>query len=317
MLSKQSGVLYDDFTELGVSIRIQENIADESLLPWIEKNYDEVLVNTLQMCGMIYMLNGRDITVKWWIHEPPAFFSCYREVVPQEFWNQLAGNIRIFSAGNVYDYILGTFGKQSDVLNFGVEDVVSQVSDIEVSIASPDKVTFLLPSTTIQPLKGQDVMALAIISLPDEYDAKAEFIFVGNEAEGLEEYYDNIKYLESVKENVKLFNVIPREELLNWMKQADCIVAPSREDTTNACIVEGMMLSKVCLCSDAAGISRYMEDCVNGFVFASCNVDELRDRIMLIIDNIGRLSVIEQNGRKIYEKDFCMEVFGKNVEKYW
>ena len=38
---------------------------------------------------------------------------------------------------------------------------------------------------------------------------------------------------------------------------------------------------------------------------------------MLIIDNISRLDVVAKNGRKVYENVFSMDVFEKNVKKYW
>ena len=318
ILSRESGELYDEFSNMGVAIRIEQKIMEESLITWIMENYDAVIVNTLQMCGLVYMLNGREIEVKWWIHEPPVFFSKISDIIPQMFWDHLAENVTIFSAGNiVYEHILKTYGKESLMLNFGVEDCASQVPDVTIDIVSSDKVTFLLPSIIFQPVKGQDILGAAIADLLPDYDSRAEFIFIGNKIEELERYYEEIKNLEKIKTNVKVLDIISKPELMMLMKQVDCIVAPSREDATNSCIVEGMMLSKICLCSDATGVSRYMEDCVNGFVFQKNHVDEIRARIMLIIDNISRLDVVAKNGRKVYENVFSMDVFEKNVKKYW
>ena len=60
-----------------------------------------------------------------------------------------------------------------------------------------------------------------------------------------------------------------------------------------------------------------MQDCVNGFVFQNGNVDELEARLMLIADNFSRIDVIAKNGRKVYEEQFSMQVFEKNVKYYW
>lgn len=318
LVSKEDGYMRREFETRGVKIRIEEDVIEENFIEWILNNYDEVLVNTLQMYGMIYKLNWRNIKVKWWIHEPPLFFEQISQAVPQEFWDSLGGNIEIYAAGNiVYDHIYQTYGRRSRILNFGIIDQADTVKGGEFDIVSPDKITFLLPSTLIQPIKGQDLLAMAIARLTEEYEKKAEFIFIGNVLESMKNYYKILELLRNEKENVKIFNIIDREELLSLMKQVDCIVAPSREDATNACIVEGLMLSKLCLCSDAAGISHYMQDCVNGFVFQSCNVDELLARIMLIIDNFERVNIIAQNGRKVYDEHFSMRVFEENVKNYW
>lgn len=318
LLSREKGGLYDRFCALGIEIRIEENILSDSLISWILEEYDEVFVNTLQMFGMIYKLNGKDIEVKWWIHEPPLFFCQYSEAVPQAFWDHLSGNVHVFAAGNVvHEHLLKTYGKESEVLNFGIKDLAGKVPDTAHQIVSADKVTFLLPSVIFQHIKGQDILALAILNLPKEYQERTEFIFTGRMSEYAKDYYNTIKQLEEERQNVKILDLLEHSEMLALMQQVDCIVAPSRNDATNACIVEGMMLSKLCITSDAAGVSRYMQDCVNGFVFPNCDVGELSARIMLVVDNMKRLGVVAANGRKVYEEVYAMETFEKNVRKYW
>lgn len=318
LLSREKGDLYERFCALGIEVRIEENILDDSLISWILKNYDEVFVNTLQMFGMIYKLNGKDIEVKWRLHEPPLFFSQYSEAVPQAFWDHLSDNVHVFAAGNVvHEHLLQTYGKENTVLNFGIPDLAGKVPDTANGIVSADKVTFLLPSVIFQHIKGQDILALAILNLPEEYQERTEFIFTGTKSEYAQDYYNAIKDMEREQENVKVLDLLEHTEMLALMKQADCIVAPSRNDATNACIVEGMMLSKLCISSDAAGIARYMQDCVNGFVFRNCDVGDLGARIMLVADNIERLGVVAANGRKVYEDIYSMETLEKNVRKYW
>lgn len=318
LVSRQEGEMRAIFEGLGVGVEIRDSVVEEDYIVSVMEEYDEVLVNTLQMCAMIYRLNGTDMPVKWWIHEPPAFFDNLSASIPQEFWDGLAENVKIYAAGNiVHNCLSQRYGKESTILNFGITDQSEEIEKLNDPIVSKDKITFLVPSVTIHWLKGQDILALAIAELPEEYQKRAEFIFVGCVSPDLQDFYNIICALIKEKENVKFVGVVEREILLSLMKAVDCIITPSREDTTNACIVEGMMLSKLCMCSNMTGISYYMEDCVNGFVFPTANVDELRTRIMLIIDNFDRLNVIAQNGRKVYEENFAMDVFEKNVREHW
>lgn len=318
LISKENGWMYETFSSMGLNVRIEQDILDDLLISWIVENYDEVIVNTLQMSELIRKLNDRDIEVKWWIHEPPLFFEQYSVMIPQIFWDRLARNVTILAAGNiVHEYISETFEKENEILNFGLEDLRSQVPDASINIISPGKITFLLPAILFSYIKGQELLGEAIQKLPESYEVRTEFIFIGHVMEGMENYYHNMKLLEQKKQNVRIFDIIERSELLMLMKQADCIVAPSRQDATNACIVEGMMLSKLCLCSNATGVSRYLQDCISGFVFPNGNVEELRARILLITDNFDRLSVIAHNGRTVYEQVFSMKVFKTNLEKYW
>ena len=75
------------------------------------------------------------------------------------------------------------------------------------------------------------------------------------------------------------------------------------------------MFGKYTIVSDGAGISEYMQDCVNGFVFPSENVSELMKRIMIIIKEHSNLSFIAQAGRKLYEDNFSVECVGNKVWK--
>lgn len=318
IISKEDGYMRQIFLQLGAEVKIQNNMIEESIAAWIVENYDEVLINTLQMCTLVYMLNGKDIEVKWWIHEPPVFFQQLSQFVPQAFWDNLCDNVKIIAAGNlVHEHILKTYKKENKILNFGVEEFDDSAELAQIDLISPNKITFLLPSITFQPVKGQDIMAMAIEGLAKEYQERMEFIFIGAKLDQYSDFYDTIKSFEQSYKNVKVLDIIEKSELLALMKRVDCIVAPSRQDATNSCIVEGLMLSKVCLCSDGTGVARYMKDCVNGFVYPNYNVDELKVRMMLIADNFNRLDVIAKNGRKVYEEVFSVQVFEKNVRDYW
>lgn len=316
ILSREEGEMRIAFEQLGVKVRIATDLLRNDTVDEIVEKYDEILVNTLQLFGMIYKLNGKNVHVKWWIHEPPLFFESYRQGVPQELWDGLAENIKVLSAGRlVHDYLQNTYQYNSEVFNFAVEDTAWTTD--KCLIRKAGKVRFLLPSVMIQPIKGQDILLMAIEMLPENYRKRAEFVLIGTEVESSREYYEQIKLSVDEMADVELLDRMSHKELLEQMKVADCIVAPSREDATNACIVEGMMLSKVCICSERTGVSHYMEDCVSGFVFQNCNAAELRDRIMLVIDNINRLGQVAHNGRKIYEEVFSMESFEKRVNKIW
>ena len=318
LVSESDGEMRQAFEKLGIKVEIRQSVIEEDYVAFVIDNYNQVLVNTLQMYGMVHELNGTNVRVSWWIHEPPCYFKEMEACVPQELWDGLKENVEIYAAGNiVHNYISETYGKESKILNFGVTDYADTVEKLEPGLVSRDKITFLLPSITFQWIKGQDILALAIEELPEEYQKRTEFVFVGNAIQEMDELYKRILTLAYKRENVRIFKSMQRDRLLSMMKAVDCVVAPSREDATNSCIVEGLMLSKLCICSDMTGVSYYMEDCVNGFVFPTANVDELRTRIMLIVDNFERLNVIEQNGRKVYEQNFAMNIFEENVRRYW
>lgn len=315
--SCSDGPMRNEFESMGMTVTVREDMQSQDFVAEAEAGYDDILVNTLLMYKMVSCLNGRDVRVHWWIHEPPMYFTAIGEVVSVGFWQGLGDNVKVYAAGDfVHGWLKESYGRESYVLNFGVKDLNGKGKGNIYREVSADKVTFLIPSIVIQFVKGQDLMAEAIRRLPGEYARRSKYIFLGDDWQD-KGFYDLVAEQIRGLENASLLPAVERNSLWQLMKQADCIVAPSREDATNACIVEGMMLSKLCLCSDCTGVSRYMQDCKNGFVFTSGNIDELCARLMLIIDNIDRLDLLAWNGRMIYEQYYSMEAFEENVKKYW
>ena len=316
VISQLEGAMGQKFQQMGMKVQIEPDMLSETFLAQVTEA-DEVFANTLSMLPIVEKLNGCGKILHWWIHEPSAYFKVYKDNIKDEFWNQLNENVRVYAAGDlVHDYIKETYHYNTQVLNFGVEDIVSgQIEDAAEQSAKTvsSKVRFLLPSYYFDYIKGQDLLLKAILDLPQTFLKRSEFFFLGHVEEDMRHLYDIIQKLENAWGNVHYLPPVEHEEVLELMKTMDCLVAPSREDATNACIVEGLMLSKLCICSDMTGVSRYLEDCVSALVFPAGNVEELKKRLLLVIDSFPKLKVIGENGRKVYETVFSQRAFEKRV----
>ncbi len=315
VVSKLEGEMRESLEEADIPVMIEAAMESEAFLQDIRNQYDTVFLNTLQMIPLVETLSGKDIPVYWWIHEPSAYFKLYQQMMPPCFWENIKSNVRVFSAGQlVHDYILDTYGYHSKVLNFGVKDVAGEGIS-KHRMTREDKISFLLPSFYFDPIKGQDILLKALMQLPQQYLERAEFFFMGHVEEDMIPTYKIIKALEQQWGNVHYLRPVKHDEMLEIMGEMDCLIAPSREDATNACIVEGMMLSKLCICSDRTGVSRYLQDCKSAFVFPSENVEELVKRILIVIDMYGELTPVAAAGRRIYEQVFSEDVFRKSVSE--
>ncbi|MFP3155772.1 glycosyltransferase [Lachnospiraceae bacterium ZAX-1] len=317
IISKVSGLLGYGFEKMGCTVGIYEDMHTQPFRDYILYHYDEVLVNTLQLVSVIHQLNGVNIKVHWWIHEGPHFFERFKEQIPDGFWDMLKDNIRVYVAGAyVNRFLLTKYNYTSEILNFGSPDYGKEKFEKPNYNVNAEKISFLIPSTLYQYTKGQDITAVAIASLPLEYLQKTEFIFVGCECQGETIFLELLDALEEKCANVHHLPTMLHKELLALMNSVDCILAPSREDPTNTCIVEGLSLSKICICSNRVGASYYLKHNVNAFIFTNENADELKAIMMDIIDDMDTLEDMKVNGHKVYEEVFSLNKFEDNVKKW-
>ena len=163
----------------------------------------------------------------------------------------------------------------------------------------------------IETMKGQDILLNAIISLPQDMQDRSEFVFCGYGLPGQEDYYNSIKDIIVKLPNARDLGRLTREEVYDWYKRCDCVVAPSRVDSNPASIIEGMMFKKHVIASSDTGVSHYMRDCENGFVFS--NNDELIKRLMLIISDKASLTGISEAGYQLYKSRFSPEAIKQDL----
>lgn len=310
--SQLDGSFRQEFEKMGIGVKIQKNMLEETFVLHVKEDED-ILVNTLQMFPFIKKINDMGVKnqVYWWIHEPPAYFKLYEEQISTDFFINLNGNTKVCAAGPlVQEYLWNKYQYHAEILNIGVKESYNKKN----VASAPSKTRFLLPSFYFDYLKGQDLLIKSILKLPQGYLEKAEFYFLGIVQEDMMSLYHVIQKLEAVWGNVHYIPLLEHDELLMFMNEMDCIVAPSREDATNACVVEGLMLSKVCICSEQMGVSYYLKDGESAFIVAAGDVEALTNRIMQVINNKDGYEAMKKMGHHIYEMVYSEEVFAEKVK---
>ena len=165
----------------------------------------------------------------------------------------------------------------------------------------------------IERRKGQDILVDAIFQLPKDIMNKSAFTFVGQSTSLMaQDLIEKSKCLS----NVSIVGAVTRETIHELLDSSDCLICPSREDPMPTVCAEAMMHSVPCLVSDATGIAAYIKDGLNGMLFQSENVSELREKIVWCVENHDRLKEMGKNAYIIYEEHFSMEIFEHKLLKY-
>lgn len=305
VISPTQGLFLNQMLGIGANVAIRENVyCDPEYREFMQDSFDLVFMNSSSVhYYAMYFINCK-VPVLWWFHESEEQLS--RAGASMIHLGLLSDNFTICSVMPLVQRAIRKL--------YGIDSIVFPMLVKESEILGTkkdDKVRFFCPSGYSW-IKGQDIMLEAITRLPKEFADKSEFIFAGYQFRGQSEYFERLKSLAERLPNVKILEAIDRSEVYKIYAECDCVAAPSRIEPTPTTIVEGLMFRKLCLVSDKTGISEFMTDCVNGFIFENENVDELFKRLLLIISEVDNLSPIGQNGRKIYDEIFAED---KGVER--
>lgn len=308
VITMLDGELRQELEELGIFVRIQEHfVAEAEEFLRYAGNFQMVVANTLITFEAVQLLKYTEIPVLWWLHEGRQYFEHFHTVLPD--FAELPSNVQVFSVGHyVQEVIEELYGVRTEILHLGVEDLKTIIH----KGMDTGKVRFLTAGTYSR-MKGQDILAEAIRKLPQEYLARTEFYFCGNEQMYDEAVFHPVKRLCEEYENVTLLHQLSREETLAWMERCDCLIVPSRVDPIPTVAVEMMMKGNLCLCTEVCGIAHYIEDGVNGFTVPSEDTTLLVEKIQYIVDNNKELDAVRNGGRDVYEEHFSMDVFERRI----
>ena len=99
---------------------------------------------------------------------------------------------------------------------------------------------------------------------------------------------DNLKQLAkelNIEENVNFLGFVSGEEKYAYYKSADIYVHPSRYEPFGVVLLEAMACGKPIVASRVGGIPFVVEDGKTGLLFKSENVEELAEKVMLLLRN--------------------------------
>lgn len=312
MISPSDGPYRQNYQNMGITVAVRSYVvAPEEFKHILQSEFEITLINTAACFSYVYYYINTRAKVLWWLHETQQQLSTMMNNFPNP--NLLSDNITIAGVTKaVKRGIANMFSYDIEILHMPVKDC-SQVSAGDLH---DEVVTFVMPAAFTY-IKGQDILLQAVASLPENYKNKTRFILCGYKLESQEKYYNAICNIAAKLPNVEMAGKLTREEVYKLYSKCDCVLAPSRIDATPTTIIEAMMYSKITIVSDGTGISEYMQDCVNGFVFSNENVEELMKRIMIVATERRNLKDVAEAGRKLYVENFSAQAVEKSLKEWF
>lgn len=312
VLSPWDGGMRQELCSDGIPVMIDSTIYGSDFWMKYAKNFDLIIVNTLIQYSLIIRLNGCAIPVWWWIHEAADYYKKVGKLPAV-----LEGNIHIVCGGAYAKRVLqkNTSWTSIQELLYCVPDYAGlPIESGQINISLPKDKKIFLSIGTIEKRKGQDLLVQAIEQLQEEDLKRAFFVFVGRSAD--EQIYKRILALyQKYSENICMIEELEREKLRILYNLCDCIICSSRDDPMPVFMTEGMMLSKILICSENTGTAALLTDGENGFLYHDDNWMELADKLSTVINAGAKVNQMGERARSVYENNFTASVFEKNVKK--
>ncbi len=302
--SLSEGDLIDDYIKINVPVICGIGPAESA--EWVDelvRGFKYIFVNTLPMAPFVRYLSDDTRRIFWWIHESSYLFKDkYCTDIPRSSGLQILAVSEVCS-GHIRKYM----NSDSQIFNICVVDQGTSYK------RSSDKAVFLWAGI-LDHNKAPEILLKAIMSLPENYVCKSEFIIVGQTHHNHEnEYAKLVKEIASKLPNTCFMDTMKHNEFLKLMDTVDSIVVTSMEETMSAVAVEGLMKGKIVICTDGCGVANHIKTMESGFVYPVRDSQKLSEIFKKVIDDNDNLGYLRTAGRKTYETTFTYDVFKKNL----
>ena len=304
VVSGTDGVLRTRFQKLDIPVVIIPNVYAENmeiiqLCAWA----DLIMVNTLLLYETVIELLRSKKPLLWWIHE--TGFLKYIEI--DDFCEiEKNSNVSIYAVSplvrrKITEYYGMCFNLRE--LYFGLPDYGEDVN----TCRNNSKMIFA-HIAAISYIKGQDLFLQAISNLPEYIRENAEFWIVGAGV-----FPENLLKLSEKYSCVKIKGEIDNTRMVDLYRTVDVVMCVSREDSMSVVVVEGCMMGKPAIVSNATGIAEFIEHGRTGLIFNSENVNEISYWMKWAVEHSQEIKQLGINSRDIYEKYFSLNVHENNL----
>ena len=300
----KDGPLHKDLLKLNIPVMIISNESEEYNWDTIIYDFDYVLINTIVPFKEVNRFTKYSKKVIWWLHDARLGYDEYlKEVIP----NSINNNVDIYAVSEYAKQACTRYRRnyKIDILPYGIED---RANNEYTNPYNTDKKVYLCVGT-IEKRKGQDVLLQAIDKLPDSIRNNCLFVFVGRRiSDENNPIYDQLcDFKSKYSENIQYIESIPHDELFSYIKYANAVVCPSKDDPLPTIMSEAMMFNNICICSSNTGTASFIINRISGYIYEN---DDSNKLLECLIDsyNENNSDEIKHEARIVFENNFMLNI---------
>lgn len=287
-------------------------------LPYMSETFIEytskfkyVIVNTVQMLPSATELFERRIPTCVWVHEgEEIWYQAVQRVLEREDVSSKLPIVFVSSVSKAL-YMKYYLSDNNCIIPVALPD--SKTNEVKGNQKRIKVV--VIGANTLN--KNPILIIDAVKCIQKEYREMIEVDFIGiDENDGIE-----IRKKAEKDVRVNFHGVVPPEEVHEFLEDADCVVCTSLRECLPTTAVEGFMHGCITVVPDSAGISDYINDRINGYLYRVNDKESLSECLKDIIEKRNHSEEMRLLSRKLYEKffqyDSLRESFLKFLKENW
>ncbi len=270
-------------------------------------SFEYILCNTLISLRFAKYIQTKATKIAW-IHEAAHGYedTCARDDL-QDLFNYVE---KVYSVSPYAKIFADKYidAKKSKLLTLFVDE---NSFDAQSNNEENKEKLSVIAVGNCSPIKAFDIYLDAISQLPKEVRDKCSFAILGKFSEN--KYCQEMKE-KALSENVEITGELPYTKLLDRMSQANIVICSSLDESLSMSSIEAMMLKKIVICPQTSGISYYIKNKEDAYVFEH-GIDKISDLIQEIYHSKDNLHEMGARAYQVYLTNFSKTVFTENALK--
>ncbi len=108
-----------------------------------------------------------------------------------------------------------------------------------------------------------------------------------------------------------------RNDVQNILSQVDIVALTSLTEGFPLTPIEAFACSKPVIATAVGGTIEIIDDGINGYLVEAQNVEQIAEKILLLIKNDALQKKFGENAAKKYKEQYSFEVFKESILKYY
>jgi len=184
-----------------------------------------------------------------------------------------------------------------------------------IKVKKNDKIILLFLSNLYKQ-KGIYNFIEAIKIIARSTDIPFEGWIVGNSTREISiEDLKNSVSQEGISKFVKILGPKYGKEKMKVLKKSDIFIFPTFYEAFGIVNIEAMEAGLPVISTKEGGIPDVIEDGINGYIVEKNNINQLKDKILFLMNNSSKRREMSDNNRLKFRQKYTLEIFEDNIIK--